>query len=360
MGSNTSKTHSATAAAPTTTTSAMDLSLSKPAILADGIGNNLLDPRSPDVNRTPIVLNSRLSMRPTVQPTPLTPVNLRKSLLNYSAKELKLLDPRSPSQFIPRTPLNMSFDAEHMDASNQQFSLEYSGDIEEASCRNFNERLANITFDDVVRDKENKVKSNESKLERIEDVSMTNTIDGMDDVMEQQPDDEVETNGNQTPNDSMNQPNENGIHMDDENISPVIAAANSIIKRNTASAASSTPISTSTSQLKSMLLKNHNRKIANKAEIFTENIEMTTPTKRLDKINEVDDKPRTPFGCLLNRRSKSVENLSQQSFGLKENGRAIGLNDENATPKKQKTTPMLKHINRSGGNIRRKNSIFVD
>lgn len=357
MGSNSSKTHSATAAAATTTTTAMDLSLSKLTEQPSGIGNNLLDPRSPDVNRTPIILNSRLTKRAVVQQTPVTPVNLRKALLNYSAKELKLLDPRSPSQFIPRTPLNMSFDAEHIDTSEQQFSLEYSGDIEEASCRNFNERLANITFDDVLRENENVVTSSDSKLERIEDVSITNA---MDDAMDQHDDDddEEEKNSNQTPNESMNQPNVNAIHMDDENISPVVAAADSVVKRNTASAASSTPISTSTSQLKSMLLKNHNKKIANKTGIFTDNMEMTTPTKRLDKINE-DDKPRTPFGCLLNRRSKSVENLSQQSFGLKENVRAVGSNDENVTPKQPKSTAMLKHMNRSGG-IRRKNDIFVD
>lgn len=135
----------------TAETSIMDLSLSKP----NSIGNNLLDPRSSDVNRTPIILNSRLSKRPTVQQTPVTPVNLLKSLLNYSVKELKLFGPRSPSQFISRTPLNKTFYAEHMDASNQQFSLAYSGDIEEASCRNFNERLANIIFDDVLRENEN-------------------------------------------------------------------------------------------------------------------------------------------------------------------------------------------------------------
>lgn len=90
-----------------------------------------------------------------------------------------------------------------------------------------------------------------------------------------------------------------------------------------------------------------------KTEIFTENIEMPTPTNRLNKINKVDDKPRTPFGSLLNRRSKSVENLSQQSFGLKENGRAVGLNDEIAIPKQQKLTPMLKHMNRSSGTRRK-------
>lgn len=356
MGSNSSKTHSAAAA--TTPTSTMDLSLSKHTEQPNGIANNLLDPRSPDVNRTPIILNNRLTKRPAIQQTPVTPVHLRKTLLNYSAKDMKFLDPRSPSQFIPRTPLNMSFDAENIDTSNQQFSLEYSGDIEEASCRNFNERLSNITFDDLLRENENGLKSSDSKLERIEDVSITNAMDG---VMEQHDGDADEEDRNQTPNESMNQPNNNAIHMDDENISPVVAASNSNVKRNTASAASSTPILTSTNQLKSMLLKNHNRKIANKTEIFTDNIEMTTPTKRLAKINEVDDKPRTPFGCLLNRRSKSVENLSQQSFGLKENVRALGSNNENSTPKRQKSTTMLKHINRSGGGgVRRKNDIFHD
>lgn len=365
MGINISKTATA---APTTTTRSSTTDVLPPKFtdqlngiqLKSTIENNLLDPRSPDVNRTPIILNNRLSKRPIVQPVPVTPVNLRKSLLNYSGKEMKFLDPRSPSQFIPRTPLNMSLNAENIDTSEQQFSLEYSGDIEEASCRNFNERLANITFDDLVREKENdnELKPSENQLDGIEDKPLAHAMDGL---IEQN--DEEESH---TPNETMNQTNDNAIDMDDENISPVIAVSSAIVKRNAVAAFSSTPISTSTNHLKSMLLKNHNKKIANTTDIFTDDaqltsndIEMTTPTKRLAKINEVDGKPRTPFGCLLNRRSKSVENVSQQSFGLKENVRAFGLNDENATPKKQKPTNMLKHINQSG-DVRRKNGIYLD
>lgn len=357
MGSNSSKTNTASeaaAAAPTTTT-AMDLSPLNSTIqwTKKHIENNLLDPRSPDVNRTPIILSNRLNKRPTIQEAPVTPVNLRKTLLNYSAKELKSLDPRSPSQFIPRTPISMAFNAESIDTSNQNTVLEYSGDIEEASCRNFNERLANITFDDLLGGNENGPKANENKLEQIVNISTTNA---MDVVAEQQIEEE---NRDQTPNASMIHQT-NAIEMDDENISPVVDTT-STVKRNTLSAVSSTPISTSTNQLKSLLIKKHSKKLANKTEIFTENIEMTTPTKRLAKINEVDNNPRTPFGCLLNRRSKSVENVSQQSFGLKENQReVVGSNDENATPKKPKSTAMMKHINRSGGGVRRKNDIFQD
>lgn len=368
MGSNSSKTHNASASAAATTTKTTDLSSSELTVQWNGmknhIENNLLDPRSPDVNRTPIILNNRLIKRTNMQ-APVTPGNLRKTLLNGSAKELKLLDPRSPSQFIPRTPLNMSLNGENIDTSNHQFSLEYNGDIEEASCRNFNERLANITFDDLLRENENGLQSHEDKLERIEDISITNV---MDDVVEKQTEEEENQNplmlntvaqvtDVQTPNTTLHHPNENAIEMDDENISPVIDAT-SIIKRNMGSAVSSTPISASSSQLKSMLLKKHNKKIANKTEIFIENIEMLTPTKRLAKIHEIDSSnSRTPFGCLLNRRSKSVENLSQKSFGLKENVQVA--NYLNATPKKQKSTAMLKRINRSGG-IRGKNDIFYD
>lgn len=321
--------------------------------------NILLDPRSPDVNRTPLVsiLNNRLKNRQIEQNnTPITPINLRKKLLNHSAKELKLLDPRSPSQFIPRTPLNMSFDGENIEQSSNQYSLEYDGVIEEASCRNFNERLANITFDDVDTEADNVSKvAVYSKLEIIADISIPNATD---DEEHQNSDAEDLEPRSQTPIASAEHP-KNDMNMDDENISPVVDPVSNN-KRNAASAFSSTPISTTNNQLKSLLLKKHTKK-SNKMEIFTDtstdNTTLVTPTKRLAKIDESEN-PRTPFGSLLNRRSKSVENLTQP-IGLKDNIRLNNGNNENVTPKKQKPIALLKHVNRSGG-IRRKNEIYLD
>lgn len=79
---------------------------------------NLLDPRSPDVNRTPLaqIISQRLSNAQNAEQTYLTPEKfLHKNFANYSSKEMKLLDPRSPSQFIPRTPLNISIDDENIE-----------------------------------------------------------------------------------------------------------------------------------------------------------------------------------------------------------------------------------------------------
>lgn len=359
MGSNTSKTHNSG-------TIATELSPSKVIKEENGaldkniMDNILLDPRSPDVNRTPLtsILNNRQKNRPIVEQPLATPVNLRKKLLNHSAKELKLLDPRSPSQFIPRTPLNMSFDGENIEHSSNQYSLDYSGVIEEASCRNFNERLANITFDDLDTETDNVSKvAVYSKLEIIADISIPNVADDEEHQLSDAEDLEPRS---QTPTAPSEKPKGNDMDMDDENISPVVDPISNN-KRNAVSAFSSTPISTSNNQLKSLLLKKHTKK-TNKMGIFTDEATnntsaLATPAKRLAKINETDN-PRTPFGSLLNRRSKSVENVSQQ-IGLKENTRPNNGKDENATPKKQKPTALLKHVNRSGG-IRIKNDIFHD
>lgn len=359
MGINTSKTNM-------TDTTATVSSEPKPANTMENDGKPemkfmdhvLLDPRSPDVNRTPLasILSNRMKKRQNVEQAPVTPVNLRKQLLNYSAKELKLLDPRSPSQFIPRTPLNMSFDGGNLEQNSNQYSLDYTGDIEEASCRNFNERLANITFDDLDADSDNISKiAVYSKLDVIADISITNPTDSEDEQNSPEADEEQRSH---TP---IDRPNDNQMDMDDENISPVVDPVSNN-KRNAVSAFSSTPISQSTNQLKSLLLKKHTKK-TNKMEIFEDEMmnntsNTVTPSKRLAKINEIEN-PRTPFGSLLNRRSKSVENLSQQQIGLKEITRLNKDNNENVTPKKQKPTALLNHVNRSGG-IRRKNEIFYD
>lgn len=357
MGSNTSKTNN-------TETTATVSSPPKPSNTKESNGEPekkfmdhvLLDPRSPDVNRTPLtsILNNRMKNRQNVNQAPVTPVNLRKQLLNYSAKELKLLDPRSPSQFIPRTPLNMSFDGENLEQNSNQYSLDYTGDIEEASCRHFNERLANITFDDLDTEGDNISKiAVHSKLDVIADISITNATDSENEPNSPEADEEQRSH---TP---IDRPKDNHMDMDDENISPVVDPVSNN-KRNAVSAFSSTPISTTTNQLKSLLLKKHTKK-TNKMEIFEDEMlintsNTATPAKRLAKINEIEN-PRTPFGSLLNRRSKSFENLSQLQIGLKEITRQN--NNENVTPKKQKSTALLNHVNGSGG-IRRKNEIFYD
>lgn len=319
--------------------------------------NILLDPRSPDVNRTPLtsILASRVK---SIEETPSTPTKyVRETSLNVS-KEKKFLDPRSPSQFIPRTPLNLSLDGDKIEHSSGQYSLEYSGCIEEASCRNFNERLANITFDDDFYAENNASNTFEKKTnDAIEDIPILCTL------AEEEEDQPIaglavaEKHIQATPVTTLEVPksrfdiNEYG---DSENISPLVDP-NMCIKRNALSAFSSTPISTTINQQK-LLIKKQTKL---NTEIFKDekanNTEYSTPAKRVTKIKEVDN-PRTPFGSIQNHRSKSTENLSQQPQAqLKENVRPYHINDENFTPK-SKLTPLSKQ----GNKLRRINQIAYD
>lgn len=254
--------------------------------------NILLDPRSPDVNRTPltgIVRNSRIAT--------LTPSTPKTSSIENTSFEKRKFDPRSPSKFIPRTPLNMSFDnIEHSAAA--QYSLEYSGCVEEASCRNFNERLENITFDNLFA--ETKVPEEEQSTEKVDD----------------EPKEQIAMS----------------VYTDveEESASPYIQPMTLRNTRQNQFAFSSTPISALNSNIEL-----HAKKLK----------EYGTPTKKMANIKEI----RTPFGSLLNRRTKSFENLQHQ-LPLKV---INDTNDENSTPK------IKKNITKTSG-IRMKNQIFCD
>ncbi|XP_055305668.1 uncharacterized protein LOC129570191 isoform X1 [Sitodiplosis mosellana] len=358
MGSNSSKTF---------TQSAQQTPVSKVKNCSKGknnLENILLDPRSPDVNRTPLasILVSRMK---TAEETPSTPTKyVRETLLNDS-KEKKFLDPRSPSQFIPRTPLNLSLNGENIENSSGQYSLEYSGCIEEASCRNFNERLANITFDDDDLYAEgNAPKTVERKTnEFIDDISTLCTVDEENDHDHDQPSSDslelTEKGIQNTPVTTLEAPKDrfdtNVVYADGENVSPLVDP-NMCIKRNALSAFSSTPISTAISQQKLAIKKNNKPN----TEIFKDdqkinNIEYATPAKRMAKIKEVDN-PRTPFGSIQNHRSKSTENLSQQpQTQLKESVRPYHINDENFTPNSK-----LQASSKQGNKSRRINQIAYD
>lgn len=320
--------------------------------------NILLDPRSPDVNRTPLtsILASRVK---SIEETPYTPTKyVRETSLNVS-KEKKFLDPRSPSQFIPRTPLNLSLDGDKIEHSSGQYSLEYSGCIEEASCRNFNERLANITFDDDFYTDNNASNTFEKKAnDAIDEIPILCTL------AEEEEDQPIagsavaEKNIQATPVTTLEVPKSRfdiNDYADSENISPLVDP-NMCTKRNALSSFSSTPISTTINQQK-LLIKKQTKL---NTEIFKDfakanSTEYSTPATRVAKIKEVENL-RTPFGSIQNHRSKSTENLSQQPQAqLKENVRPYHINDENFTPK-SKPTPLSKQ----GNKLRRINQIAYD
>lgn len=250
-----------------------------------------LDPRSPDVNRTPIsILSNRV--------TTLTPSTPKSSSNPNNTFEKRKSDPRSPSQFIPRTPLNIKFDKIENNSA-AQYSLDYSGCVEEASCRKFNARLADITFDNLFAETQSDRTAVEEAISE-EQIVMNVFTDVGEDISPH-----IHTTTTTTQNTRQNQ-----------------------------FTFSSTPISTlNTNELQAKIRKKqHNA------------LECVTPTKKMGNIKEV----RTPFGSLLNRRSKSFENLQHQlPF------KAINDNDENSTPK------IKKMISKASG-IRMTNQIFCD
>lgn len=295
MGSNTS----------TSSTQSTVSKVNKDGIETHMMQDILLDPRSPDVNRTPLarILGNRVK---PVKQTPSTPVNnLRKTLLN-SSNEKKLLDPRSPSQFIPRTPLNMSLDENGIEDSVGQYSLEYSGCIEEASCRNFNERLANITFDNSYTETNNPPKVSENEVNNVT-VSCAVLVDDYD---KEQPLADSQLEPEKLCQNTLEVP-KSRFDVNGENISPVMDT-NQHNKRYAVSAFSSTPISTLTNNqqksLPSKKLAKMTKEIFLDDEIYKDS-QYATPMKRLMKIKE----PRTPFGCLQNQQQLVLKELDNST-----------------------------------------------
>lgn len=361
----------------------------------------LLDPRSPNIARTPLTeiianrLNiNRFKFEQTVncEVETQTPSNsMRKKLLrdlgyNYTTKELNLLDPRSPNLFIPRTPLNLSLNGDdEVDCSKAFQSLEYNGHIEEASCRNFNEKLANITLDDTdyedaVQSKTDKDAETNTKTDgdaeflAIRQKYMETDFDFVDDDIKLRndprspsenifrtpmllavpskipfhSDDEItaENNASPLPNDEL----PNGL--------PIFSSTPSVAKSNTvnlievgAEIEREEPICVKTVNIEKINnAKIYEDEICNKELInvvaIAEDI-LNTPVKKFMKTKGANEneKPRTPLS-VINRRTKSAESLLQRQSRLRQNDESIKksalkskvkssfaiANDENFTP----------------------------
>lgn len=344
----------------------------------------LLDPRSPHIARTPlaIVLPQRFSEKPMRNELKAnTPSNiLRKRIMrdigfNYTSKELNLLDPRSPSQFIPRTPLNLSssddFIGENSRGTSKVISLEYSGFIEEASCRHFNEKLANITLDDTDYDftpnspaKDDEFRDGE--LAKIRRKYLETNFDFVGDEIEFHQGLELDP---RSPSENIIRtpfalPSKPAMLSQSEvsaidNISPIITAtsADGVEKdKYTLPMFSSTPTTQQTSDDGDVaVVKAKNLGKIIKTRIYedepeTENISsrsieaFLTPLKKFTKANADDDKPRTPLS-IVNRRTKSAESLAQRQSRLRFNNEnaknpcstvetAANAGNENHTPRR--------------------------
>lgn len=354
----------------------------------------LLDPRSPHIARTPLVkiASHQLTDKPLrIELNAHTPTNiLRKRILrdiglNYTSKEINLLDPRSPSLFIPRTPLQLSsddaFGGEQSRGTSKVISLEYSGFIEEASCRNFNEKLANITLDDtdyeeasdsLVKDDEFR----EGELAQIRRKYLETNFDFVGDEIKFLPEQDPRSpseNICRTPfvlsskAKSLSQSDVSAIDI----VSPiVIGTVNSIVGNDdgienkiTEKYALQMFSSTPTVHLRTgdggvVKAKNLEKMIETRIyEDEPEEVENTvasaksieilmTPLKKFVKANANDEKPRTPLS-IVNRRTKSAESLAQRQSRMrvndKENAKNTRLNaivDEN-----EKQTPRRPVLN---------------
>lgn len=335
----------------------------------------LLDPRSPNIARTPLseVLAGRFAVKKE-QPTEFnleTPTNLlRKRILrdlgvNYTSKELNLLDPRSPSHLIPRTPLNLSFAVDEPDNTNI-VSVEYSGLIEEASCRHFNEKLANITLDDADFEeaKESLEKEDEftdGELAAIRQKYLETNFEFVGDEIQVRCDPRSPSiNIFRTPmmgNIVTSKFNKNitaEIEMD-ENISPLLLPGDN---KSRFGMLSSTPMVTSVIEKdavqsiisctdkihKTIIYEDDNVKENNlnsvvemkssgASVVVVESI-VSTPMKKFVRMNEKDEnKPRTPLS-IINRCIKAAEKETQQHSQTKKNEKENSKLNEQFTPQK--------------------------
>lgn len=318
----------------------------------------LLDPRSPNIARTPLaeILAGRFAAVELVSEANLeTPKNLlRKRLLrdlgvNCASKEMNLLDPRSPSLLIPRTPINLSFNGDDELENSKIVSIEYNGIIEEASCRNFNEKLANITLDDADYEdaQESLGKDDEfidSELAAIRKKYLETNFEFVGDDIQVLDDLPSTTENifrtpmlaNATISKLIKLPEQ--IEMD-ENISPMFAGD----KGSFFGMQSSTPMVASVAKPELVIAKISNGERAMKTKIYEDENDggmmsetksaiieaiVNTPMKKFMRHSEMEEnKPRTPLS-VLNRRTKAMEKGAQQQS--KENEKE---NDENVNSK---------------------------
>lgn len=190
----------------------------------------------------------------------------------------------------------MSLDGTGIENSIGKYSLEYSGYIEEASCRNFNEKLENITFDDSYTE-ENKTANISGEKYDICDVGDAVEEENVEISLPKESAERIKRCQN-TPITSpveIKSRFDVNIYTDVENISPVINTTQHT-KHSALSAFSSTPISILNNQQK--LLSTKKLAKANKDLFIDDKINDETPGKRIMKSKE----PRTPFGCLQNQQ----------------------------------------------------------
>lgn len=137
-----------------------DASIETPPMMDISIDDDEVEVNNPSIVQTPLTKTIASHLNKIAQndlihnPLVATPSHMmRKKILQdlgYTCSFDKILrpDPRSPSQAIPRTPLNLTqnIDEQTEDAFN------YEDKLVDKSIQTFNERLAQITLDDIAED----------------------------------------------------------------------------------------------------------------------------------------------------------------------------------------------------------------
>lgn len=335
----------------------------------------VLDPRSPNIERTPMTnVLSRFNSRNIENAV--TPKNLLRNKLlrefgnKYSEKEINLLDPRSPTVNVPRTPIHFSMsDGNETDIStvSEPFCTLDESECIEASCRAFNEKISNITLDDSDYEDGNFNASDE--LECIRQKYMETHFDVGDGDGEKLSEDprSPSTNVFRTPIilstgskvttvdelvdelDSIDKEMDKCINIEDIKDGDI-----ELIETNLPISSSTPTVPSDSSAVKvnnlEKLIKNKIYEDAGHELVIQNdgNAIIMTPVRKFIKKEAtaaaVAAKPRTPLG-VLNRRTKSAESLSKKQSRIQQNvaeNKAMAFNsksnknpevDENFTPK---------------------------
>lgn len=175
----------------------------------------VLDPKTPAVPQTPLtqtianhlnlIAMDGINQNQNIK----TPSYLlRKKILydlgyTYSIRD----DPRSPSQCIPRTPMSLTDDTDTIEAN----SFQYNSTLED-SCRDFNEKLDNMTMEEPEDKKQcTKIKMGDGKNDGCETQERLCAKKTHDSDSENSPDIEVRSNFNLHTN-GANNGNESESH----------------------------------------------------------------------------------------------------------------------------------------------------
>lgn len=304
----------------------------------------MLDPRSPNIERTPlaVIFGTDRRIKKLVnnvcdESGLHTPSNMmRRRLLrdlghNYTEKELNLLDPRSPSTFIPRTPIVLSESQKerHSESSTAAAdvsnSFEYTECLEDASCRNFSEKISNITLDDVDNQTNDKELSGKERERKYLETNFDIIEEPVNDVAENEDPRSPSLNLYRTPivlpallnhNATNQNASDSNVNMDNsllDIIEPVFSSTPTTV------ATIDTPkkkLNQIENKQKNLIYEDeHDGHIEDNILKIQDDFILMTPVQKFNQ-KDGEKRVRTPLS-VINRRTKSAENLSTKQSRIR-------------------------------------------